>query len=373
MKKAITISAVTFAAILVIALVFLLIPSSSTSGDKSPEEINYELALSLLSKGEYRKAFKVFTDLGEYKDSAKYISRFHYVPTKAICTSGEETGIAEITLNKNNLPEKETYTENGEVTHTNEYIYNDKGQCIKTISKSKDYSVSIADTDTLITNMVYDENGNVIKSTMTNADGITLSISEQVYNEKGQMIKSTLSAPEISAEYIINFEYTYDDNDNLIEEIERGPDYTSVIRYIYDESGNIVKDIKNDEEYDYFYDENGNLVKYVCPKVNIDDILTGELPDYYYDYYISMYSVIPQEYNITYDENGNISGLTINYVTERVCTFDIEFDFVYIPYDVNLSAKSTITSWVSSLSVKHITPTIMPDISIEGGVLGGEI
>ena len=79
-----------FAVILSVLLVFVCLLNScqpSDSLDEAASEEKYQEARELLANGDLAKAYKLFTELGDYKDAKKEAARFHFVPTKTVFKS----------------------------------------------------------------------------------------------------------------------------------------------------------------------------------------------------------------------------------------------------------------------------------------------
>lgn len=61
--------------------------------DDPTKEILYKTAMEALSKANYTKAQELFTQLGDYKDAADYLSRFVYIPDTLLRTEQYTDGV----------------------------------------------------------------------------------------------------------------------------------------------------------------------------------------------------------------------------------------------------------------------------------------
>ena len=315
--------------------------------EKSAEEIKYEKAISLISTGAYEESYKLFTELGDYKDSAKYRSKFYYVPVKVECTDGEENGFngfIEILLNGNHLPLKQTRVTNGELDCTEDYVYDENGRLIKNIYDYGDSS--------LIVENVYDASGRCVKSLIKDEDGVLENTYEYTYDDKGRVVKTVFTYLDNDEPQATIIENVYDEKGNVIKESYSdsfGDETVTNYSYIYNENGTIAKRIVDGEsEYVFSYDENGKLIKVVCPEVNAD--MYDGFGEEWLDYILGMQ---PQEYNVTYDDHGNAKKVAITYANDNVRTIEFTLKFVYIAddsYDVQADIDSRLAYAVSSFS-----------------------
>ena len=312
--------------------------------EKSAEEIKYEKAISLISAGAYEESYKLFTELGDYKDSAKYRSKFYYTPVKIKCTEGEERGFIEILLNENNIPLKQTRVIDGEVEWIDDYVYGENGRPIKCITSDGDGS-------TIVEN-VYDASGRCVKSLIKDEDGVLEGTYEYTYDDKGRVVKTVVTYYSDNDEpQATIIENVYDEKGNVIKESynANGEESFTNYSYIYNENGTIAKRIVDGEsEYVFSYDDNGKLVKVVYPEVDADvyESWGEELLDY-------ILGMQPQEYNVTYDDKGNAKKVAITYANDNVRTIEFTLKFVYIAddsYDVQADIDSQLANGVSSFS-----------------------
>ena len=326
--------------------------------EKSAEEIKYEKAISLISTGAYEESYKLFTELGDYKDSAKYRSKFYYTPVKIECTEGEENGFIEILLNADNLQLKQTRVINGELDWTTDYVYGENGRPIKYISGDGDVST--------ITEDIYYENNRCIKSLIKDEDGVLEGICEYTYDDKGRITKTVFTDLYNDEPEVMTLESVFDEKGNVIKESYSdsfGDETVTNYSYIYNENGTIAKRIVDGEdEYVYSYDDNGKLVKVVYPEVDAD--VYESWGEEFLDYMLGMQ---PQEYNVTYDDKGNVKKVAITYANGDVRTIEFTLKFVYIAYDsydVQADIDSQLANGVSTfaLSIGSVTFPVNPDI-----------
>ena len=325
--------------------------------EKSAEEIKYEKAISLISTGAYEESYKLFTELGDYKDSAKYRSKFYYTPVKIECTEGEERGFIEILLNENNIPLKQTRVIDGEVEWIDDYVYGENGRPIKCITSDGDVS-------TIVEN-VYDASGRCVKSLIKDEDGVLEGTYEYTYDDKGRVVKTVFTYLDNDEPQATIIENVYDEKGNVIKESynANGEESFTNYSYIYNENGTIAKRIVDGEsEYVFSYDENGKLIKVVYPEVNADmyEGMNGAWLDY-------ILGIQPQEYNVTYDDKGNAKKVAITYANDNVRTIEFTLKFVYIAddsYDVQADIDSRLTNHVSTFTyyMGSVSLPITPDI-----------
>ena len=61
----------------------------------SCDSSKYKNAIELISSGNYEEAYVLFKELGDYKDSEEYLSRFWYMPVKLSVTYEDDDGFLE--------------------------------------------------------------------------------------------------------------------------------------------------------------------------------------------------------------------------------------------------------------------------------------
>ena len=229
MKKIIT----TLALILAISFCFCACSVGNSNSSKE-NETAYNNALSLIENKDYEGAYEVLKTLGDYKDSAKLLERFMFVPTSI--NNGDETV---------------------------RFYYNDSGFLIQRIETSNGKNT--------IFDLAYDGNGMPIKKTCTYRSGSQDSW-EGTYDENGNLIKEAAIIPNWYEKR--NYEHIYDAEGNRIKTVcvrtitlsDTPYEYKTITDYTYDANGNLIKEIytysDGDKEIlDYTYDANGNLIK----------------------------------------------------------------------------------------------------------------
>ena len=303
-KNKISKAAIAFALIVILMLTVLL----SGCDHIGTQAARYEEAISLIESGKYTSAYNIFKELGDYKDSEAYLSRFHYVIVDASVTFQSEEDwsktILKFTYNDKNLPSRiSSYSTDS--SYYTDYTYDDRGNLVKEHYGNGEYQRSV--------DYLYDTNGNLIKEIET-VMGKSQVLKEYTYDENNRMI--TQSRPN----YGILTEYSYDQNGKLIKQIEKNGDsedswYST--DYFYDEGGNLIRTLRVDGNHqtrtDYVYDENGKLIK--------ETFTDGDIVNYVMD--------------MTYDENGNLSKAVITQ-SWSIQTIEIKlYELVYIPYDLS--------------------------------------
>ena len=271
-KIAIIIASIVCAIIaFIIVLTTVIIPS-----------VKYNNAIALLNAGNYSEAVTAFEELGDYKDSADYLSKFVFFYDKVVKISGT-----------NRYAYNYTYDSSGNVT---------KEKMVPTYG------------DITTTKYTYDSNENLTRKEVNYSSG-KITTYEYTYDSQGNMTAevTTNASGDISSKG-----YSYDSNGNLAAEVTisaSGFVSTYEYTYEYDSSGNITKEIMTDEDGDittteYIYYSDGNLYR---KELEYD---SGSTRSYTYDskgnltttyYYSSGYS---NRYSTltkyTYDSRGNL-------------------------------------------------------------------
>ena len=174
---------------------------------------SYKNAFELIDIGEYHAAYEVFCELGNYKDSQKEVTKFHYLPTKIVVEEEidgvkENRGTITVSFNEQNLPSQAiASTDDGENAILN-FTYDENGNLIKRVNTDPDGDKSIYD-------YTYDEENNLIKAVYTDSDG-DKSIYDYTFDENGNLIKKVYTSYAGKKSV---YDYTYDENGNLIKEV----------------------------------------------------------------------------------------------------------------------------------------------------------
>lgn len=302
----------------------------------SAEEQKYNEALALLEAADYVSAHELFKELGDYKDSKIYLSRFHNV----ITSFSEVGGTAVIcTYNDKNLPEEQLVSD-AEYFEKFTFSYDDNGNLIKLFGINSDgYSESYTHT--------YNENNDLIKTENVRSNGYSRTY-DYTYAENGDLIKEVGTSSD-GYNYTYDYTYYYDENENFVTErintdsdgrhdkyIEIYNKKDNLIKYIYisssgykitydytyryDEKGNLIARCKADEYGNTrieYYDEYGNCIKYVYVDSDGDETIDDYSGDYIY----------------YYDEHGNLIKMAEN--RENGYSIVYNYKLVYIPYDIS--------------------------------------
>ena len=263
---------------------------------------DYEEAISLLESGQYEEAKAIFEEIGDYKDSQKYLSGFRYMVTGMTYQADGETGTITITLDSNNLPTRLSL-QNGEINSAYVFVYGEGGRIVR------DEMLSNGG-DSIATDYTYNANGYITKSVCSFSNGTQI-VSEYTYDAKGNETKEVTTM----GESVTVTDYTYDEQGNLLSEIRVGAyGDQSTTRYTYDESGKMLKETYESVGYsyviDYTYNANGYLVK---------EVVTEDDESQFTDEY-------------TYDANGNVIKKVSIDADGDQSTLEAQYILVYIPF-----------------------------------------
>lgn len=305
---------------------------------ESESEIKNKQAYELIESKEYKAAYDLFLELGDYKDSVKEVSRFHYANTntKVEIYFGckEEVETYTTTYNEKNLPlnrvevysDGSIYTynysfdeqgqlvssnyseEHGDISRT-EYTYNEKGELIKYYYKDS-YMEDIVE-------YTYDENGNHKTAKHSDGNGVIYDV-EYFYNEFNYLVQEKYVTKTDLGLEIATYDYEYDIFGNLIKKVytNKGK-INSVTIYTYDKKDNCIEEVYTTDYINkvtnYTYDENNYCIKKV----------------------VTTSDSIRYEYTMTYDENGNlIKEIEIDPFGYQY-HYEYSYEFVYVPYDID--------------------------------------
>lgn len=252
-----------------------------TSGE---EREKYNNAMKFIESGNYEEAYRLFEELGSYKDSAKKRTRFMYVfentmtydpdyhmkyyyneknlPSQIIVENEREKGIYNLFYDTNgNMIELSLVAFENKTTVD---FSNEKGLLMLKIVCDYDSNNNLIKLEcingndgTWVIENVYDLKGNLIKVSEINWNGMT-TVREYVYDEKGRLIKEPGNS--IGVDYC---EYIYDSAGNVIKKIEYRQDGKIEKEHTYDSAGKIIKETYGDNlgGMDFTYDANGRLIK----------------------------------------------------------------------------------------------------------------
>lgn len=300
---------------------------------KDPNAAKYEEAFALIKQGDSAAAYRIFEELGDYRDAKEQLSYFRYVPTKVLTKNqvyGNTTNI-EYLYNEKNLPVKLTKTID---THTTvyDYKYDDSGNLTET-NHVDNYRIVYT----------YDENQRVSKMTVFYQG--TPSYIDLTYDAKGNLLKKVTDSGSAQI-------YVYDTNGNLTKSYFTGTDTvdTLVSEYFYDSDGYLIKETfamtegSVDTVIEYSYNASGDLIQTVYDRDTEDQLIL----DYTYDadrrllkeVYSSANSTIISDY--IYDESGNLIKISTTDSGMVTTTQSFEYKFVYFPYTVSEQIESII-------------------------------
>lgn len=231
--------------------------------------IRYNKALKLIEKGEGTKAYKILSELGDYKDSADRLKNF--------------TARYKICVESSSLES---------ISHTTRYEYDDFGNITKESGEGGENSYKYE----------YDKNGNMLSRELYYDNVLR---EKEEYDEQGNLLKYTKDKSFVTYSYTFDeskkpVSYTVcDQNGTTVETGEYKKDGSLVIKKInytnvrlFDAAGNTVKSnfynsLGNlSEFFEYSYDEHGNKLeaKRFDANGNITETVTYsyEKPEYFY-------------------------------------------------------------------------------------------
>lgn len=179
--------------------------------------------------------------------------------TEAKTTEAEDTSsenIQKASIPDQYIEKEDVYGDDGKLSFTYQYEYNDKYQLIEKKCVYPDGSVTNDE------KYAYDKNGNKIREDHEDNKDSSYSYYTEYEYEDGNLIKSTTYKPtDNSIKY--TFSYSYDDQNRIIQENMDNIEYNNkaTTNYFYDDKNNIIYTERNNERYeDYTYDTNGNLI-----------------------------------------------------------------------------------------------------------------
>lgn len=307
----------------------------TTSGDENQK---YNNALEYIENGNYDEAYRLFEELGTYKDSAKKLTHFRYVCEKVYLSVNSDDNICciENCFNKDNLPIQQVFTTKNGTKYIEEYVYDEIGRIIKKQSGGGRY----------VDEYTYDVNGNLVKEVNVAPAGRT--VTECMYDDYGRKIQQVCTDYHLidNDEDVNVIYYTYDIKGNLIKETT---DY-GWYEYTYDADGNLVKKVDLDGYDLYTYDSNGNLVKRYSYTDNPGTI-RERVVVFEYDENANLIKVTFDDVvlvvKFTYDSDGNvIKAEALNRGTP-IEVWEYTYKFVYIPYDLSQEIEELLYPEIS--------------------------
>ena len=177
----------------------------------------------------------------------------------------------------------------------------------------------------------YDENGNLIQEIETYHDG-TKDITDYTYDANGNLAKRVYT--DSNGDKSVR-DYTYDANGKLIKRVYTDSDGDKeVCDYTYDAKGNLIKEVYtnsygNKSISDYTYDAKGNLIKEVYTYSDGNK----SIYDYTYDVNGNLIKDVYTSfdgnksiYDYTYDVNGNLIKEVYTYSDGDKSIYDYTYD-----------------------------------------------
>lgn len=314
-------------AILILALALVSCGGSDKKdSDKKTDKEKYEEAIELLEDGKYEKAYKLFSELGDYNDSAEYLAGFCFFPSgsKYVETDDTDEYFVLTEIGSNGLPSKIIYrdVDDGEVEeYYSELFYDANGNIVQEVFVDSDGSVSYY-------SYSYNSNGQLLGKYYELSDGSIFDY-EYTYNSRGENVGIYYTSSHGDYETI---EFEYNSEGLLIKENITNKNYSSVTEYTYDVDGNLILMICSSdfglERYDYRY-KNGKKIQEVYTS---NSGLSWNI-EYTYDKngnlikenYLDSHE-ISEIIKYSYDKNGNLIKVVCD---DEISTF--EYEVVYFP------------------------------------------
>ncbi len=258
----------------------------------------YENAMAYISAKEYVDAYALLQALGDYRDAADYLDKFHLLKTQlhydsySLGTYGSKWNYEyfidySYDEHGNLICEDKVVPERPDAVAPNtwEYEYDESG--IKIRGTLTNYSDSDKRQVTSSTSYEYDPNGITIGWTSVKyTDGVaehSASNYENIFSDSGCVTyQKTIQSDMI-------WEYTYDTNGHLLCEKFSDGYNTRDRRYTYDQDGNLVSSILTQQDgitFEYQYDQEGNACE--GTRTDPDGKVTDQINytnTYKYDHY----------------------------------------------------------------------------------------
>ena len=328
----------------------------TTAADPSKSFIGE--ALGYIEKKEYQAAYDLLKAHSDDEEARELFENFRFVPL-LITGTDRGAGKREYTYDEDDMLISYSITM-PEFSDVYDITYNDKKQVVK-IDTAAEWSSDIE--------YFYDENDRVIKEVVKdysfgdmvfeyfyNSDGYVEKIDDAhsdgttgstvyVYDDMGNMIKSTYTDSKNRC-YIT--EIVYDENGNPIRNIETEDGIEIVFRFFYNDKGLLEKEVAsllNGTTYtlaEYFYDENGNLTKETHG--GMDGIWASS--EYSYD---ENGNVIKEIYSDiyggastterTFDAYGNKLTETTVHTDGSTESYAYTYKLAYITYEMNQNVE----------------------------------
>lgn len=307
---------------------------TSCSGVDEKKEAKYTAAVALIANGNYESAYAAFKELGDYKDSEKYLSGFMYFPSVTSYDLYDRSGVMTTTFGSYNLPvrllSKGTIDGEGEYTKDGWYSYDSKGNWMRQAVLYND--------DFLAYDYTYDANGDVIKAEYTEG-GAVVAVHLFAYDENRLLIRESY---EENGVIYYEYQHTYDADGNLIKSVCEAGGINYVYDFVYNEDGNLINERGESSDgstynIDYTYNDDGNMIK----NVRSDNGEISATLDFTYD---SNKNLIKEEwsypdetkdvYTQEYDENGNMIKKVNTYADGTVESAEWQYILTYVPIEI---------------------------------------
>lgn len=326
-----------------VTLVFTMAMSTIVSCGQGNEEARYNDACAFIENGDYEKAYAAFKELGDYKDSQKYLSRFIFFPTTMNYVLEDRSGVMTVELGMHNMPSRMLTEgvegeENNAYTKDGVYTYDSKGNLMRQVVTYNEtllaYDYTYDNNNRLIKaessvegivravhGYAYDENGLLIRESYTEDDVVHYDY-ENSYDAKGNRIKSEFKALEGDYVYI----YAYDDDGNLVNESGSVPDgYWYNVDYTYNSDGELTQEVASENgelhhTIDYTYDNAGNCIKEET------------------NYFDGKKMVLTREY----DAHGNVTKEVVTDTDGMMKSLDCQYVLTYLTVDVPVATMNQI-------------------------------
>lgn len=209
---------------------------------KKYEEVKswLEYNMDIAGESDFEKVYKMFLELGDYKDSEEYANKFSYVLLYELEEGESESGTRSM----------ENYR----------LCYNSAGQ----IEGKKGYTGNLYEE----WKFIYDKNGLLIKKVSSTEGFEEREVHEYIYDETNQVIEMREKSNPFQSDYVIH-RYIYDVNGNCVEETINSlySDSITHIYYTYNDEGLCTSESYHSgsgtTETSYYYDFNdkGDCIK----------------------------------------------------------------------------------------------------------------
>ena len=323
-----------------VLLVFsMMIGSFAACSNKDEEkEIKYNQACTLVDEGKYEEAYAMFEELGNYKDSQKYLSRFVYFPTVLTYTLSDRTGVMNVDFGAYNLPSR--MVSDGSIgTKDGMYIYDNQGNLVR---QAVNFNEDFATFD-----YTYDANNNMIKAEYSE-EGELVTVQDYTYNAAGSLTKEVYTRDGV---VIYVAEWFYDENGKLnrndYSNTENG--YSDTITYTYNADGKVTNESGVDFEGNTYtttfsYGADGRLAQEVY--------VEGDFQCTVYYTYDNAGNCIKEEtvyldgtkdiFTREYDTNGNTTKEMLTEADGTVQTVESQYVLTYLMIDVPASTMNQL-------------------------------